>query len=108
MFHALNPLSPYYDLCASEHCQAYKGISAETVATQWATFATQNTVLASPDGKVVLPQYSANSEISQKAHNGQGMPQIEAQRLARQGWNYLAILNRYYPNTTLATIIPKS
>lgn len=108
VFHALNLLNPYYDLCASEQCQMYKGISAETAATQWATFATQNTVLASLDGKVVLPQYSANREISQKAHNGRGMPQIEAQHLARQGWNYLAILNRYYPNTTLATVIPKS
>jgi stage II sporulation protein D len=102
--HYLNPQSEYYDLCNSEQCQVYKGLEGESETARNATLATQNQVLLDTSGSPVLSQYSASIEITQEAHQGKGMPQPEAKRLAEQGWNYSTILKKYYPTGNLTVL----
>ncbi|MGG6285652.1 SpoIID/LytB domain-containing protein [Leptolyngbya sp. AN03gr2] len=104
--HYQAPMNRYFDICSDEKCQVYKGIQAESSSAQAAALETQNQILVNPNQTPYLAQYSATAEITQSAHNGHGMPQIEAEKLALKGWNYRQILERYYPAATLALVSP--
>lgn len=106
-----NPASAWFDLYADERDQAYKGVEAETEATIAAVDQTYGEVLVRgtangtvQPSQILMAQYAATDEISQRFHNGVGMSQYGAQQLARQGSSYLEILGNYYRGTSLTQL----
>ena len=71
-----------------------------------AVHATMGQVL-SYKGGVVESLYASTDAIVARAPSGRGMRQIGAYGLAKQGYDYQQILNRYYPGVSLARVILK-
>ncbi len=97
------PASVWYDLEAGPQNQAYNGVSAEFNTTVRASAETRGLVLTS-NGGVVEAQYAATQALTDTYHNGFGMSQWGAAALADRGHNYQAILQKYYPGTSLSRI----
>lgn len=105
------PASAWFDLYSDERDQAYKGIETETAETIAAVTQTAGEVLvrngtngAAKPSQVLMAQYASTEEISRIAHNGVGMSQTGAERLATAGHSYLEILGAYYQGASLARL----
>ncbi|NEP09376.1 MAG: SpoIID/LytB domain-containing protein [Symploca sp. SIO2C1] len=103
LVHSFRPANPLYDLGDSQRWQVYKGVNSEWNTTTQAVSETTGMFL-SYQGGVVESMYAATDEIVAKVFEGQGMSQTGAKNLAQQGYNYLEILDTYYPGAGLALI----
>ena len=103
LVHSSRPANPLYDLGDSQRWQVYKGVNSEWNTTTQAVRETQGMFL-SYQGGVFESMYAATDEIVTKAFQGKGMSQTGAKNLAQQGYNYLEILDSYYPGTGLALL----
>ncbi|NES24193.1 MAG: SpoIID/LytB domain-containing protein [Symploca sp. SIO3E6] len=103
LVHSSRPANPLYDLGDSQRWQVYKGVNSEWNTTTQAVKETQGMFL-SYQGGVFESMYAATDEIVAKAFQGKGMSQTGAKNLAQQGYNYLEILDSYYPGTGLALL----
>jgi len=103
LVHSFRPASSLYDLGDSQRWQVYKGVNSEWNTTTQAVRET-NGMFLSYQGGVVESMYAATDEIVTKAFEGKGMSQTGANNLAQQGYNYLEILDTYYPGSGLALI----
>ncbi|NET56709.1 MAG: SpoIID/LytB domain-containing protein [Symploca sp. SIO2E6] len=103
LVHSFRPANPLYDLGDSQRWQVYKGVNGEWNTTTQAVRETTGMFL-SYQGGVVESMYAATDEIVAKVFGGQGMSQTGAKNLAQQGYNYLEILDNYYPGAGLALI----
>ncbi|MEM7770776.1 MAG: SpoIID/LytB domain-containing protein, partial [Cyanobacteria bacterium P01_A01_bin.37] len=98
----------WYDLMSTTRHQSYQGIRTEDQRTRQASSRTEGTILTSNVQSihhvsgVVEALYGANMNVISNSHNGYGMPQIEANNLAKNGIDYTQILSRYYPNSQLS------
>jgi stage II sporulation protein D len=92
------PISSLFDLGATEYYQVYSGISREAATTTQAVDATAGEYV-SYKGGVVESLYAASEDIVAEAFQGQGMSQLGALSLAKQGFTYQQILGKYYPGT---------
>jgi peptidoglycan hydrolase-like amidase len=99
----VRPASAYYQMGNDERWQVYKGLDGEASSTQAAVHQTQSQVL-SYRGGVVVSLYASTDEIVRDAHEGLGMSQEGARRLADQGYDHLHILGAYYPGVSLARL----
>lgn len=104
LVHIIRPASQWFDLGDNQRWQVYKGINSEYQSGFQAVSATMGQVL-SYKGGVVESLYASTDDIVAAAHKGRGMSQIGAYGLARKGYDYQQILNRYYPGVTLAKMI---
>ncbi len=95
--------SPFYHLGATEAWQVYKGLDGEAASTRAAVVQTLGQVLTDK-GAIVDALYASTDEVTAKAHKGVGMSQEGARDLAKQGQDYLHILQFYYPGTTLSRL----
>ncbi|NEP61166.1 MAG: SpoIID/LytB domain-containing protein [Symploca sp. SIO2G7] len=103
LVHSFRPANPLYDLGDSQRWQVYKGVNGEWNTTTQAVRETTGMFL-SYQGEVFESMYAATDEIVAKAFQGKGMSQTSAKNLAQQGYNYLEILDTYYPGTGLALL----
>jgi len=103
LVHSSRPANPLYDLGDSQRWQVYKGVNSEWNTTTQAVRETQGMFLRYQGG-VFESMYAATDEIVAKAFEGKGMSQTGAKNLAQQGYNYLEILDSYYPGTGLALL----
>ncbi|MGB8698113.1 MAG: SpoIID/LytB domain-containing protein, partial [Thermosynechococcaceae cyanobacterium] len=102
--HIARPAHDLYDLGATPRWQAYSGAETETNTTHAAVNATRG-MLLSYQGGVVESLYASSSQLVQEAHGGFGMSQEGANQLAQQqNFNYLQILEHFYPGTGLAVL----
>jgi stage II sporulation protein D len=92
------PISSLFDLGATEYYQVYSGIDREAATTNQAVDATAGEYV-SYKGGVVESLYAASEDIVAEAFQGQGMSQLGALRLAKEGFTYQQILGKYYPGT---------
>lgn len=92
------PISSLFDLGATEYYQVYSGIAREADTTNQAVDATAGEYV-SYKGGVVESLYAASEDIVAEAFQGQGMSQLGALRLAKEGFTYQQILGKYYPGT---------
>jgi len=92
------PISSLFDLGATEYYQVYSGIAREANTTNQAVDATAGEYV-SYKGGVVESLYAASEDIVAEAFRGQGMSQLGALRLAKEGFTYEQILGKYYPGT---------
>jgi peptidoglycan hydrolase-like amidase len=106
LVHIIRPASSWFDLGDNQRWQVYKGINSEYNSGFQAVSATTGQVL-SYKGGVVESLYASTDDIVATAHSGRGMSQIGAYGLAKQGYDYQQILNRYYPGVSLARVILK-
>ena len=106
LVHMIRPASKWFDLGDNQRWQVYKGINSEYDSGFQAVSATMGQVL-SYKGGVVESLYASTDDIVATAHSGRGMSQIGAYGLAKQGYDYQQILNRYYPGVSLARVILK-
>ena len=106
LVHMIRPASKWFDLGDNQRWQVYKGINSEYDTGFQAVHATMGQVL-SYKGGVVESLYASTDAIVARAHSGRGMSQIGAYGLAKQGYDYQQILNRYYPGVSLARVILK-
>ncbi len=104
LVHIIRPASEWFDLGDNQRWQVYKGINSEYTSGFQAVTATMGQVL-SYKGGVVESLYASTDDIVATAHGGRGMSQIGAYGLAKQGYDYQKILNRYYPGVSLARVI---
>ncbi|MEB3312128.1 MAG: SpoIID/LytB domain-containing protein [Snowella sp.] len=104
LVHIIRPASQWFDLGDNQRWQVYKGINSEYQSGFQAVAATMGQVL-SYKGGVVESLYASTDDIVAAAHKGRGMSQIGAYGLARKGYDYQQILNRYYPGVSLARMI---
>jgi len=102
--HIIRPASPWFDLGRTEQWQAYNGLSKEFNTTQAAVALTSGEIL-SYRGGVVESLYADSDYLVATAHQGLGMSQRGAYKLAAQGYNYQQILGRYYPGVSLARLV---
>jgi len=100
----IRPASPWFDLGCTERWQVYSGLSREFNTTQQAVQVTAGQIL-SYKGGVVESLYADNDYVTATAHQGIGMSQTGAYKLAAQGYNYQQILRRYYPGVSLARLV---
>lgn len=107
LVHMVRPASQWFDLGDNQRWQVYKGISSEQDTSHNAVTSTLGQVL-SHNGGVVESLYASTDEIVARVHKGKGMSQYGAYDLAKQGYNYQQILNRYYPGVTVARVILKN
>jgi peptidoglycan hydrolase-like amidase len=107
LVHIIRPASDWFDLGNTQRWQVYKGTQSEYNTTQMAVNATAGQIL-SHSGGVVESLYAATDEIVSRAHGGRGMSQTGAYELARQGYDHVRILNRYYPEVGLARVVLKN
>lgn len=103
LVHSFRPAHSLYDLGDSQRWQVYKGVNGEWNTTTQAVRETTGMFL-SYQGGVVESMYAATDEIVAKAFEGRGMSQTGAKNFAEQGYNYLEILDTYYPGAGLALI----
>ena len=124
-----------YDFCDTEHCQLLKKLSPPTSAAARATLDTRGQVLTYK-GEVVAALYSANcgghtkslaqtkwegAAIPQPGYpyfsvacplrgkpsgHGVGLCQMGAIEIAQHGYSARAILDHYFPDTAIETVIP--
>ena len=106
LVHMIRPASSWYHLGNTQRWQVYKGLASEYNTTQQAVEQTAGQIL-SYKGGVVESLYAATDEIVSRAHGGRGMSQTGAYELAKQGLDYQAILNYYYPGVGLARLVLK-
>ncbi|MFN5513776.1 MAG: SpoIID/LytB domain-containing protein, partial [Cyanobacteriota bacterium] len=106
LVHMIRPASRWFDLGDSQRWQVYKGINSEYQTGYKAVGATGGQVL-SYRGGVVESLYASTDAIVSSVHKGRGMSQLGAYDLARQGYTYQQILDRYYPGVSLARVILK-
>lgn len=92
------PMSSLFDLGSTEYYQVYSGIAREADTTSQAVDATAGEYV-SHKGEVVESLYAASEDIVAEAFQGQGMSQLGALRLAKEGFTYQQILGKYYPGT---------
>lgn len=104
LVHMIRPASDWFDLGDTQRWQVYKGLQSEYNTSQQAVLETAGQVL-SHQGGVVESLYAATDAIVASVHQGRGMSQLGAYDLAKQGYNYQQILNRYYPGVSLARVI---
>ena len=104
LVHIIRPASSWYHLGNTQRWQVYKGLASEYNTSQQAVEETGGQVL-SYKGGVVESLYAATDEIVSRAHGGRGMSQTGAYELAKQGLDYQAILNYYYPGVGLARLV---
>ncbi|BFM38527.1 hypothetical protein OLK001_04530 [Synechocystis sp. LKSZ1] len=104
LVHMIRPASDWFDLGDNQRWQVYKGLQSEYNTSQQAVLETAGQVL-SHQGGVVESLYAATDAIVASVHQGRGMSQLGAYDLAKQGYNYQQILNRYYPGVGLARVI---
>ncbi|AIE74456.1 SpoIID/LytB domain-containing protein [Synechocystis sp. CS-94] len=107
LVHMVRPASQWFDLGDTQRWQVYKGIGSEQGPSHNAVTATLGQVL-SHNGGVVESLYASTDEIVARVHKGKGMSQYGAYDLARQGYNYQQILNRYYPGVEVARVVLKN
>lgn len=98
------PMSPLFDLGATEYYQVYSGIDREAPETNQAVDATAGEFV-SYQGGVVESLYAASDDIVAEAFQGRGMSQLGALKFAEQGYSYQQILAGYYPGTGLGKFI---
>lgn len=103
LVHIIRPASKLYSLGATQRWQAYKGIGKEYNTTIQAVNETGGQIL-SYQGGVVESLYAANYEIVNRVHKGRGMSQTGAYELANNGYNYIEILDNYYPGVQVAQL----
>ena len=99
----IRPASGFYHMGATEAWQVYKGLDGESGSTHQAVDTTAGLFL-SYKGGLVESLYASTDEVVIKAHEGRGMSQTGAQKLALQGYDYLHILGAYYPGSGLAQL----
>lgn len=104
LVHMIRPASDWYDLGDNQRWQVYKGLNSEYNTGFQAVSDTAGQVL-SYQGGVVESLYASTDAIVASVHKGRGMSQLGAYELAKQGYNYQQILNRYYPGVGLARVI---
>ena len=104
LVHMIRPASDWYDLGDTQRWQVYKGLKSEYNTGLKAVGDTAGQVL-SYRGGVVESLYASTDAIVSSVHKGRGMSQLGAYDLAKQGYNYQQILNRYYPGVILARVI---
>lgn len=97
------PVSSFYHMGADEYYQVYTGIEKEAERTSQAVDETAGEFV-SYKGGIVESLYAASDEIVAEAFQGKGMSQLGALSLAEQGYNYLQILDNYYPGTAVSRI----
>lgn len=102
--HMIRPASPWYHLGRTTRWQAYNGLSKEFNTTTQAVNKTSGQIL-SYKGGVVESLYANSDHLIATVHQGQGMSQTGAYKLANQGYNYQQILGRYYPGVSLARLV---
>jgi peptidoglycan hydrolase-like amidase len=102
--HMIRPANQWFDLGRTERWQAYNGLSKEFNTTQQAVRLTTGQIL-SYRGGVVESIYADSDYLVATAHQGLGMSQRGAYKLAAQGYNYQQILGRYYPGVSLARLV---
>ena len=107
LVHMVRPASQWFDLGDTQRWQVYKGIGSEQGPSHNAVTSTVGQVL-SHNGGVVESLYASTDEIVARVHKGRGMSQYGAYDLARQGYNYQQILNRYYPGVEVARVVLKN
>ncbi|MBE9174292.1 SpoIID/LytB domain-containing protein [Synechocystis salina LEGE 06155] len=107
LVHMVRPASQWFDLGDTQRWQVYKGIGSEQGPSHNAVTSTLGQVL-SHNGGVVESLYASTDEIVARVHKGKGMSQYGAYDLARQGYNYQQILNRYYPGVEVARVVLKN
>jgi stage II sporulation protein D len=98
------PMSPLFDLGATEYYQVYSGIDREAPETNRAVDATAGEFV-SYQGGVVESLYAASDDIVAEAFQGRGMSQLGALKFAEQGYSYQQILAGYYPGTGLGKFV---
>jgi stage II sporulation protein D len=98
------PMSPLFQLGATEYYQVYSGIGREAAETNQAVDATAGEFV-SYRGGIVESLYAASDDIVAEAFQGRGMSQLGALNLAKQGYRYQQILAGYYPNTGLGKFV---
>ena len=106
LVHMIRPASPWYHLGNTQRWQVYKGLASEYNTSQQAVIDTAGQIL-SHQGGIVESLYASTDEIVSRVHKGRGMSQIGAYKLAKQGYDYQAILNYYYPGGQIARLILK-
>lgn len=104
LVHMIRPASDWFDLGDTQRWQVYKGLKSEYNTGFKAVGDTAGQVL-SYKGGVVESLYASTDAIVSSVHKGRGMSQLGAYDLAKQGYNYQQILNRYYPGVILARVI---
>jgi peptidoglycan hydrolase-like amidase len=104
LVHMIRPASDWYDLGDNQRWQVYKGLNSEYNTGLQAVSDTAGQVL-SYQGGVVESLYASTDAIVASVHKGRGMSQLGAYELAKQGYDYQQILNRYYPGVGLARVI---
>jgi len=97
------PVNEIYHLGATERYQVYKGTERETDTTRQSVDETAGEFV-SRRGDIVESLYAASDDIVMEAFAGQGMSQIGAQGLAKEGYPYKQILSHYYPGTGVGRI----
>jgi len=107
LVHMVRPASDWFDLGDTQRWQVYKGINSEGDTSRNAVTATLGQVL-SYQGGVVESLYASTDEIVSSVHKGRGMSQYGAYDLAKSGYNYQQILDRYYPGVIVARVILKN
>jgi hypothetical protein len=106
LVHMIRPASQWFDLGDNQRWQVYKGINSEYPSGYDVVAQTAGQVL-SHQGGVVESLYASTDAIVSSVHKGRGMSQLGAYDLAKQGYNYQQILNRYYPGVLLARVVLK-
>jgi len=106
LVHMIRPASQWFDLGDNQRWQVYKGINSEYSSGYDVVAQTAGQVL-SHQGGVVESLYASTDAIVSSVHKGRGMSQLGAYDLAKQGYNYQQILNRYYPGVLLARVVLK-
>lgn len=101
--HNIRPATDLYDLDDTPRFQAYGGIAKEAASIYEAVDSTAGEFI-SDQGGIVESLYAASEHIVQTVHGGRGMSQLGALDLARQGYDYLDILDHYYPGTAIARL----
>ncbi|MGA1623796.1 MAG: SpoIID/LytB domain-containing protein, partial [Synechocystis sp.] len=107
LVHMIRPASDWFDLGDTQRWQVYKGINSEVNTSHNAVKETLGKVL-SYNGGVVESLYASTDEIVARVHKGRGMSQYGAYDLARSGYSYLQILDRYYPGVVVARVMLKN
>ena len=107
LVHMVRPASDWFDLGDNQRWQVYKGTSSEGDTSHNAVTTTLGQVL-SYKGGVVESLYASTDEIVSRVHKGRGMSQYGAYDLAKSGYNYQQILDRYYPGVIVARVILKN
>lgn len=97
------PVGTYFDIGNDESFQVYKGVEGEAGSTIEAVESTCS-LLLTQKGDILLAEYASTDAVNSSAHNGVGMSQTGALRLAQAGYSYADILQHYYPGSQLSLL----